>query len=131
MRYMAIHRGTEFDAAPSEEMQQAMGQLIGDMAAAGVLVSTGGLLPSSQGFTITAKETEDDDYVIVDGPFSEAKEIIGGYAIMDVEDKEEVLMWSKRFLDVVGHGYSEVRLMFQPQEGQPDIVKGEIGQVQS
>jgi hypothetical protein len=130
MRYMAIHRGTEFDDAPSEQMQQEMGQLIGDMAAAGVLVSTGGLLPSSQGFTITAgDEDEGEEFTIVDGPFSEAKEIIGGFAIMDVESREEVIEWSKRFLRVVGEGTSEVRAMFQPVENEPDIVKGEFGQV--
>jgi hypothetical protein len=128
---MAIHRGTDFDGPPSEKMMEEMGALIGDMAAAGVLVSTGGLLPSSQGFTIAAADEETGEYEITDGPFAETKEVIGGFAIMEVESKEEVIAWSKRFLDVVGEGYSEVRLMFQPQDDQPDLVKGEFDQVQA
>jgi hypothetical protein len=131
MRYMAIHRGHDFDGPPSERMMEEMGALIGDMADAGVLVLTGGLLPSSQGFTIRENDDEAEGFTIIDGPFTEAKEVIGGFAIIDVESTEEAIEWSKRFLKIVGEGYSEVRAMFQPTEGEPDIVKGEFERLEA
>lgn len=50
---------------------------------------------------------------VVDGPFTETKEVIGGFALIQVASKEEALEWTKRFLEVAGDGESEIRLLHE------------------
>ncbi len=111
MRFMAIYQGAETGAPPSQQEQEAMGQLIAEMAQAGVLVRTDGLLPSSRGSRL--RITADGKITVTDGPFAESKEVVGGYAIMDVKSKDEAIEWTKKFLRVVGSGQSEVREMYE------------------
>ena len=85
-----------------------MGAFIGELASAGYLVTADGLRPSKYG----AKVRQDGGKVtVVDGPFTETKELIAGYAIVDVPSKEIAIDIAKRFLAVAGDGESEVRLM--------------------
>jgi hypothetical protein len=109
MRFMTLYKpGYESDAPPSEQEMAAMGQLIEDMAKAGVLIATDGLQPSSKG---TRVRISDGKFTVTDGPFTETKELIAGYAIIEVKSKEEAIELTKRFLKVVGEGESEIRLM--------------------
>jgi hypothetical protein len=62
--------------------------------------------PTAMGKKVTST---DGEYVVVDGPFAEAKEIVGGWVLYDVESMDEAVAWSKRFLDVLGHD-AEVRI---------------------
>ena len=82
-----------------------MGQLIGEMMQAGVLLSTEGCKTSEHGARATIKN---GTVVITDGPFTEAKEFIGGLALLKVNSKAEAIEWTKRFLTVVGTGTSEI-----------------------
>jgi hypothetical protein len=66
---------------------------------AGVIVATGGIAPTAAGAKITLKG---GDYTVVDGPFVEAKELVGGWALMECRDLAEAVEWSKRFLGVLG-----------------------------
>ena len=91
-----------------------MGQLIGDMAKAGVLLGVEGCLPSSFGSRV---RIEDGKYSITDGPFPETKELIAGFCLLQVKTKEEALEWTKRFLGVVGTGESEVRQLHEMPAG--------------
>ena len=72
----------------------------------GVLVATGGLAPTAMGAKITLK---DGKFTVIDGPFTEAKELIGGWALMECRDLEEAVEWAKRFVSVVGEGEVRVR----------------------
>ena len=110
MRFMTIFTEVERDAPPNQKEIEAMGQLIGEMSKAGVLIRTDGLRHSSRGSRI--RVTDDGRFTITDGPFTESKEVVGGYAIIDVKSKEEAIEWTKRFLKVVGRGQSEVREMY-------------------
>ncbi|MGH2905798.1 MAG: YciI family protein [Solirubrobacterales bacterium] len=123
---MTIYRHAPSDAMPTEEEMAAMGALIGEMAAAGVLVSTGGLPNGATSFTVSVDDAENDEFTITDGPFAETKEVVGGYAIIEVDSQEEALSWTKRFLKTTGEGSSEVRLMYASEPGEPDMVKGEF-----
>ena len=109
MRYMLITNGTkdsEAGKAPDPRMMAAVAELIEDLTKKGILVSTGGLHPSSQGATIRLSGGE---ITVTDGPFTEVKDIIGGYAIVDVKSKEEAVALARRSwqitADIMGPSY--------------------------
>jgi len=100
--------------APSQELMSAMGKLISEWAQAGILVSTEGLLPSSLGARV---RIDGGKFAVANGPFDDAKQAIGGYAIINAKSKDEAIELTKAFLQVVGEGESEVRQM---HEGSPN-----------
>jgi hypothetical protein len=102
-------------------MMTAMGNLIGDMTAAGVLISTEGCLPTSKGLRL---RITDGRFTVTDGPFTEAKEVIGGFALIQVETREEAIEWGKRFLAVVGEGESEIRQIAEGPDCGPEVTPG-------
>ena len=109
MRFMSLYKpGRESDAPPSERVMAAVGQLIEEMAKAGVLIATDGLQPSSKGARVRISNGK---FTVTDGPFAETKELIGGYAILNAKSKEEAIELTKRFLSVMGEGECEIRLM--------------------
>jgi hypothetical protein len=109
MRFMMLYKpGTESDAPPTQQEMETMGQFIQDMAKAGVLIATDGLQPSSKGARVRISGGK---FSVTDGPFTETKELIAGYAIVQAKSKEEAIELAKRFLEVVGEGESEIRLM--------------------
>jgi len=97
---------------PSPELFEKMDVFMEEATSAGVLVATGGIAPTAMGAKITLK---DGAFNVVDGPFAEAKELIGGWALMECRDLEEAVEWSKRFLGVVGDGEVRVRPVFGPE----------------
>ena len=125
MRFMMLYKpGRESDAPPTQEEMANMGRLIGEMAQAGVLIATDGLQPSSKGARVTIS---DGKFTVVDGPFAETKELIAGYAIVQAKSKEHAIELAKRFLEVVGEGVSEIRLMHDAAafEGGPPAEAGQ------
>jgi hypothetical protein len=121
MKFMLIaHATKEFEAGapPDPRLMAALGKLTEDLARAGVLVGGGGLAPSSQGARVRVAGGK---VTVTDGPFTEAKEIVGGYAIVDVKSKAEAIEVARRFFEihaeVLGPSYvagGEVRPMFDP-----------------
>lgn len=110
MRYLTIFRSQESENPPTEAEMAAMGELIQDMITAGVLVTAEGCLPSRSGFRV---RREGNQVSRTDGPFTETKEVIGGFAILEVASQAEAEHWTRRFLEVVGDGESEVRLLHE------------------
>lgn len=98
-RYLSLVRIEENAAAegPSPELMQRMGELIEEMTKAGVLLDTAGLTPTAQG---TRVHYSGGEISVTDGPFTESKEVIGGYALVQAKDKAEAIEWTKRFLKV-------------------------------
>ncbi|MEV7686442.1 YciI family protein [Streptomyces bungoensis] len=99
-RYLSLVRIDESSTpaeGPSEQLMQRMGELIEEVTKAGVMLDTAGLTPSAQG---TRVRWEGGTLSVTDGPFTETKEVIGGYAIMQCKDKAEALEWAKRFVQV-------------------------------
>jgi hypothetical protein len=123
MRYMLIvHASKESEAGctPDSNLMAAMGKMSEDLTKAGVMISTGGLTPSSMGAFVRVRNGK---ITVTDGPFAEAKEIVGGFAIVDVKSKDEAVELSNRFwqahVDILGPsfvGTGEVRQMFGPGE---------------
>jgi len=83
-----------------------METLMEEITKAGVLVATGGLAPTSMAAKVSLK---DGEYTVMDGPFTEAKELIGGWALLECRDLQEAVEWAKRFMAVVGEGEVCVR----------------------
>jgi hypothetical protein len=117
MRFLCLYRPgvTESDKPPTCEEIAAMGQLIGEMAQAGVLLAVEGCLPSSKG--VRVKIDADKKFTVTDGPFPETKELIAGFCLMQVKTKAEAVEWGKRFLAVAGEGESEIRLLHENPAG--------------
>ena len=104
MRFLGYTLASETELPtepPPPEMYEEMGKFVEEAVNAGVVVATGGIAPTSEGVKISLK---DGEFTVVDGPFTEAKELVGGWALMECRDKEEALEWSKRFLGVLGEG---------------------------
>jgi len=112
IRYFMAFKGdanSEAGVMPPVETMQAMGVLMDDLAKSGALVDGGGLSPSKYGarvFYDAGKRT------VTDGPFAEAKELIAGYCIVDVDSQEEALAWARRGVEVNGDCLSEVRRVY-------------------
>jgi hypothetical protein len=86
---------------PSEELGQRMGALIAESRNKNILVDTGGHSPDMLELIVTRKGGRS---TVVDGPFAESKEVVGGFALLEVADRAEAIEWTNRFLDVVGNG---------------------------
>ena len=109
MRVMTLYKpGRESDVPPTQEEMAAMGQFIEDLAKSGVLVATDGLQSSARGARVRISNGK---FTLTDGPFTESKELIAGYAILNVKSMEEAIALTKRFLALTGEGESEIRLM--------------------
>jgi len=112
MRYLCVYKSErESTAPPTQDEMMKMGQLIGEMTQAGVLLATEGCKSSKHGARVTI---ENGKITVKDGPFTEAKEFIGGLAMIKVDSKAEAIDWTKRFLSVVGTGTSEVLEINEP-----------------
>lgn len=122
MRYMIIVKAS----ADSEAGVMPPQQLFVEMAAyhealqnAGVLVDASGLKPTSQGFRV---RYEGDQRTVIDGPFTETKELIAGYTIIDVKSRDEAVEWARKFPNPQGPGkatYIEVRPFFELDDFEP------------
>ena len=109
MRFLGYTLANEAETPtepPRPELYEEMGKFVEEATKAGVIVATGGIAPTSEGAIITLKNGE---FTVVDGPFAEAKEIVGGWALMECHDLDEAVEWSKRFLGVLGEGEVRVR----------------------
>lgn len=109
MRYFGYTLANEAETPaepPSPELFEKMGRFVEEATKAGVIVATGGIAPTSEGARISLNNGE---YSVVDGPFTEAKELVGGWALMECRDLPEAVEWSKRFLGVLGGGEVRVR----------------------
>jgi hypothetical protein len=95
----------------SPEMYQLMGDFVEEATKAGVLLATGGLAPVSEAVKV---KYSDGQFTVLDGPFAEAKELVGGWALMECRDKDEAVEWTKRFLTIAGDGESTIREVYGP-----------------
>ncbi|MFE0378646.1 YciI family protein [Streptomyces inhibens] len=99
-RYLSMIRIDEQNAPaedPGPEFAERMGALFEEITKAGVMLDTAGLTPTSEGTRVTWSGGK---LSYTDGPFTESKEVVGGYAIMQTKDKAEALEWTNRFLRI-------------------------------
>ena len=109
MRFLSIYKGAE-SGPPSEKHMADMMQLIEEETTSGVLVSTEGCLPTALGARVRLDNTK---VTVTDGPFTEAKEVVGGFAILQAKSKEHAIEITKKFLKVAGDGECELRQIYE------------------
>ncbi len=108
MKVVSIYRISRdaVQSPPTPEMIANMGALINEMQSAGVLVDTGGVIPN--GITARVRANGNGSISVTDGPFTETKELVGGFAVFEVASKEELMKWTERFLALTGTGECEL-----------------------
>ncbi len=118
MRFLSMIRINESAGqVPSEQLMQDMGKLIEEMTREGALVRTAGLRPTAEGVRVRLRKGK---LSTVDGPFTETKEVIGGYAILEAASMPAAIELTKRFLNVHGDEWDiecEVRRLDGPEFG--------------
>lgn len=119
MRFLSMIRVDETTGqAPSEQLMADMGALMDELTRNGQLVSTAGLRPTAQG--VRVRLHRGGKLSVVDGPFTESKEVIGGYAIFEVPSMADAVALTRRFLQVHGTEWEvecEVRQLDGPDFG--------------
>jgi len=121
MQFMMIVKATknsEAGAPPNPELMAAIAKMSAEANKRGVMVAAGGLQPSSHGARIRVAGGKT---FLIDGPFAETKELVGGYAIFDLKSKEEAIQMGTRFMqvhaDILGPSYEgelEIRPLMDP-----------------
>ena len=113
MKFLSMVRVAETGQKPSERLMQEMGKLMEEMTRAGVLVSTAGLRPSKEGVRMRSNHGK---ISVTDGPFTETKEVIGGFAILEAPSLKDAIALTRRFLAVHGDEWN-VECELRPLDG--------------
>jgi hypothetical protein len=117
MRFMILVKATDESEAgemPSQEMLEQMQKYNEELVKAGVLLAGEGLHPSSKGARV---KFSGDKRTVVDGPFTETKELVAGFWLWDVKSKEEAIEWVKRCPNPMeGESEIEIRQVFEAED---------------
>jgi hypothetical protein len=114
---MCLYKPDKKEGAPPSQHEMAeMGKLIDEMTKAGVLLSTEGCQPSAKGARVRLSGGK---VTVTDGPFTETKELVAGFAMIQVKSKDEAIEWTRRFLRVAGDGESEIRQLHEASDFAP------------
>jgi hypothetical protein len=124
MKFLSIYKHVERNTPPSPEEMETMGKLVEEGFKNGWLLATEGCLPTALG----AKVRRDGSKIsVTDGPFTEAKEVVGGFAILKANSKEEAIQLAKDFLKVAGEGECEIRQIYEMGAAEQNCAKsGEV-----
>ena len=119
MRFLSLIRVQENTGKlPSERLMSEMGKLMGEMSRAGTLLDTAGLMPTAQGKRVRLRGGK---ISVIDGPFTETKEVIGGYTMLKAESLAEAIVLTERFVELHREdGWEidcEVRQVIEPDFG--------------
>ena len=116
MRFLSIYKTAERTTPPSQQEMDEMGKLVGEGMRAGYLVAVEGCMPSALGARVRLNNGE---VKVTDGPFTEAKEVVGGLAIIEAASKAEAIEHVKTFLKIAGGGECELRQLFDQNCAKP------------
>jgi len=119
MKFMMIVKHSEKQGPPPKSLMEAIAKLAGEESAAGTMLGSGGLTATAQGARVRLSGGK---VTVTDGPFAEAKEVIGGYAQFELKSKEEAVQSAVRFMELHKQhwpgweGETEVRQMYGPND---------------
>jgi hypothetical protein len=116
MRFLSIYKTVERSTPPTPDETKVMGKLIEEGMRSGWLLATEGCLPTALGARVRRSE---GNVTVTDGPFTETKEVVGGFAILKANSKEEAIELAKTFLGHVGQGECELRQLYEANCGEP------------
>ena len=115
MRYLVMYKPEKVGVPPTQGQMAEMGRLVDEGMKSGALVATGGLHPSGKDARVRLSGGK---LTVIDGPFTESKELIGGFAIIQAKSREEAIQMTKDFLKIAGDGESVMHLVM---DGPPDL----------
>ena len=110
MKFLSIYKTAETGVLPTPEEMARMGKLVEDGMKAGFLLGVEGCMPSAAGARVRLSKGK---LTVTDGPFTEAKEVIGGLAILQEDSKEAAIELVRQFLYAAGDGECELRQLFE------------------
>jgi hypothetical protein len=110
MRFLSIYKTRERNTPPTAEEMATMGRLVEEGLKAGWLLGTEGCLPSRLGASVRRDGVK---VTVTDGPFAETREVVGGFAILNANSKEEAIELCRKFLQVAGEGECELRQLYE------------------
>jgi hypothetical protein len=110
MRFLSVYKTAETGLPPTQAEMERMGKLVEDGMKAGYLLAVEGCMPSVSGARVRLSNGK---LSVTDGPFTEAKELIGGLAILKANSKEEAIELAKQFIRVAGDGECELRQLHE------------------
>jgi hypothetical protein len=116
MRFLSIYKAAETNTPPTLEHVAKMGELIEKSMKAGALIATEGCLPSALGARVRLSGGK---VTVTDGPFTESKELVAGFALLQAKSKQEAIEMAREFLGVAGDGECEIRQIFDPSDSAP------------
>jgi hypothetical protein len=116
MRFISIFTHEPTDRPPTEAETASMGKLIEDSMKAGWLIATEGVHFGSTG--VRVHKRADGKVTVTDGPFTETKEVLGGYALLNAASTEEAVEHTRHFLDHVGQGICEIYQLYEMPTGE-------------
>src|SRR4051794_5333391 len=110
MKFLSIYKTVECNEPPSQAEMDRMGKLIEEGMKAGYLLAVEGCLPTARGARV---RLSNGSVSVTDGPFTESKEVIGGFAILKAGSKQEAIQMVRDFLAVAGDGECELRQVYE------------------
>jgi hypothetical protein len=112
MRFLCLYKPAKPEGTPPTQQEMAeMGKLIEESMKSGKLLATEGCLPSALGARVRLAGGK---FNVIDGPFTESKELVGGFALIQAKSKAEAIEFIKDFLKVAGDGETEMRQVYEP-----------------
>ncbi len=122
MRFMMLVKSAENKSLPPKELMDAIANLAEEANKAGTMVASGGLAPTAMSTRVRVSRGQ---LTTIDGPFTEAKEVVGGYAVFELKSKQEALEGALRFMELHKkhwpgwEGETEIRQIFGPEDFPP------------
>jgi hypothetical protein len=112
MRFLCLYKPAKPEGTPPTQQEMAdMGKLIEESMKSGKLLATEGCLPSALGARVRLNGGK---FNVIDGPFTESKELVAGFALIQAKSKAEAIEFIKDFLKVAGDGETEMRQVYEP-----------------
>jgi len=112
MKFLSVYKSKEKNTPPTPAEMERMGKLVEEGFKSGKLLATEGCMPTALGARV---RQDAGTTTVTDGPFSEAKEVIGGLAIIQANSKAEAIEYVRDFLRVVGEGECELRQLYDAE----------------
>jgi hypothetical protein len=123
MKFLCLYKPSKPEGTPPTQREMdEMGKLIEEGMKSGSLLATEGCLPSAKGARVRLSGGK---YTVTDGPFTESKELVAGFALIRAKSKEDAIEQTKNFLKVAGDGETEIRQIFDAEDFAPvNFAKG-------
>ncbi|SRR5258708_22254059 len=122
MRFMMLVKSSENSGPPPKELMDAIAKLAEEAVKSGTMVDSGGLAPTAMSTRVRLSRGK---VTTIDGPFTEAKEVVGGYAVFELKSKQEAIEGAQHFMELHKkhwpgwEGETEIRQMFGPEDFPP------------